>query len=116
MSRYAHAFFSRLGILFLITFAAKSFLFPSPLYGQHAGHYVGGVSGLENGTTAPSGFYVTFLPSVNHVNSIKGPEGHTVIKVDLTVLANMPIYSITMPRKVLGGTYGWMIIFPVRQE
>lgn len=50
---------------------------------------------------------------MNHVNSIKGPQGNSALDVDLNVVANMPIYAMTMPWKVLGGTYGWMTIFPV---
>ena len=48
-------------------------------YGQIAGHYVGGITGLENGTAPPPGFFGTFLPYVNHITSIKGPAGHTVL-------------------------------------
>jgi hypothetical protein len=84
-----------------------------PSLPQAAGHYAGGVSGLENGTAPPPGAYIIFLPYVNHVNSVKGPNGHSVVNVDFTLLANMPMFAETTPWKFLGGTYGWMAIYPV---
>jgi hypothetical protein len=42
---------------------------------QQSGHYIGGATGLENGTAAPPGFFGTFLPVVEDVNALKGPGG-----------------------------------------
>jgi hypothetical protein len=79
---------------------------------QQAGHYIGGATGLENGTTAPPGFFGTFLPVVEHVNALKGAGGATIAKPDINVVANMVAYAMTMQKKILGGSYGFSIIFP----
>lgn len=96
----------------LIAFLATAFLHTAPLQSQVAGHYLGGATGLENGSAAPPGAYAIFFPLVNHVNSVKGPAGHTVLNVDLTVAALMPTYAETIPTKFLGGSYGWVFIIP----
>jgi hypothetical protein len=81
--------------------------------GQLAGHYIGGATGLENGTTAPPGFYGTFFPVVEHVNALKGPKGATIAKPDINVVANMAAYSVTTQKKILGADYGLSAIFPI---
>jgi hypothetical protein len=80
---------------------------------QLAGHYIGGATGLENGTTAPPGFYGTFFPFLENVNALKGPAGATIAKPDITVVANMVAYALTTQKKILGAEYGFSVIFPV---
>ena len=81
--------------------------------GQVAGHYIGGATGLENGTTAPPGFFGTFFPVVEHVNALKGPKGATIAKPDINVVANMAAYAVTTQKKILGADYGLSVIFPI---
>jgi hypothetical protein len=80
---------------------------------QQAGHYIGGATGLENGTAAPPGFFGTFLPVVEDVDALKGPKGATIAKPDITIVANMAGYAMTTQKKVLGGSYGFSVIIPV---
>src|SRR5258707_14165500 len=77
---------------------------------QQAGHYIGGATGLENGTTAPPGFFGTFLPVVEHVNALKGPGGATIAKPDINIVANMVAYAMTIQKKIFGGSYGFSVI------
>jgi hypothetical protein len=78
-----------------------------------AGHYIGGATGLENGSTAPPGFYGTFFPFVEDVDALKGPKGATIAKPDIAVVANMVAYAVTTQKKILGAEYGLSVIFPV---
>ena len=80
--------------------------------GQQAGHYVGGVTGLENGSTAPPGFFITYLPIVERVNALKGPGGATIARPDINVVANMVAYSLTTQKKIFGASYGSSVIIP----
>jgi hypothetical protein len=80
---------------------------------QQAGHYIGGATGLENGTAAPPGFFGTFLPVVEDVDALKGPKGATIAKPDITIVANMAGYAMTTQKKILGGSYGFSVIIPV---
>jgi hypothetical protein len=80
---------------------------------QLAGHYIGGATGLENGTTAPTGFYGTFFPVVERVNALKGPAGATIAKPDINVVANMAAYAVMTKKKILGADYGLSVIFPI---
>jgi hypothetical protein len=41
-------------------------------YAQSTGHYLGGATGLENGSQAPPGFFGTYLGYLNPVDSLKG--------------------------------------------
>jgi hypothetical protein len=92
---------------------APTFLFPAPTCAQLAGHYIGGATGLEDGSAAPPGFYGTFFPVVERVNALKGPEGATFAKPDINVVANMVAYAVTTQKKILGANYGLSVIFPV---
>jgi hypothetical protein len=83
------------------------------LRGQYVGHYIGGATGLENGTTAPPGLFITYIPVVENVNSIKGPNGNTVIRPKINVVANLAAYTFMAPRKILGGDYGLSVLFTV---
>jgi hypothetical protein len=80
---------------------------------QLAGHYIGGATGLEDGSTAPPGFFGTFFPVVERVNALKGPGGATIAKPDINVVANMAAYAVTTQKKILGANYGLSVIFPV---
>ena len=90
-----------------------AFLFTGTACGQVAGHYIGGATGLENGSTAPPGFYGTFFPFVEDVDALKGPKGATIAKPDIAVVANMVAYAVTTQKKILGAEYGLSVIFPV---
>ena len=92
---------------------APTFLFPELAYGQVAGHYIGGATGLENGTTAPPGFYGTFFPFVERVDELKGAHEAAIAKPDIAVVANMVAYAVTTQKKILGADYGLSVIFPV---
>jgi hypothetical protein len=83
------------------------------VFAQLAGHYIGGATGLENGTAAPPGFFGTFLPVVEDVDALKGPGGATIAKPDITVVANMAGYAMTTEKKILGGSYGFSLLIPV---
>jgi hypothetical protein len=96
-----------------IGLSAAEFLAVSTACGQVAGHYIGGATGLENGTAAPPGVYSTFFPVVEHINSLKGPNGNTVLPISINVVANMTAYAETVNHKVLGGYWGWSALFPV---
>ena len=92
------------------------FTFQGSLYvafSQLAGHYIGGATGLENGTAAPPGAYSTFFPVVEHITALKGPNGNTVLPISINVVANMTAYAETINHKILGGYWGWSALFPV---
>jgi hypothetical protein len=92
---------------------ASDFLTMPKACGQLAGHYIGGATGLENGTTAPPGFFGTFFPVVERVNALKGPGGATIAKPDINLVANMAAYAVTTQKKILGAGYGLSVIVPV---
>jgi hypothetical protein len=88
-------------------------LFPSWLSAQQLGHYIGGFTGLENGSSAPPGFYAAAFGLIEPIDSIKGPSGNTVLKPDINVGGAIVAYSMTLPKKILGGEYGWAFMVPV---
>jgi hypothetical protein len=92
---------------------ASNFLTVPSACGQLAGHYIGGATGLEDGSAAPPGFFGTFFPVVERVNALKGPGGATIAKPDINLVANMAAYAVTTQKKVLGANYGLSVIFPV---
>ena len=102
----------RIWLLLLATLAAGS-LFQTSLHAQELGHYIGGFTGLENGSSAPPGFYAAAFGLVEPINSIKGPNGNTVLKPDINVGGVIAAYSITTPKKFLGGEYGFAFMVPV---
>jgi hypothetical protein len=111
----AHRIFSsalRIWFLFVISFVGGPLLTPSLLRAQQLGHYLEGATGLENGSGPPPGFYATYLGYVNPVNELKGPNGNTIARPDITVAAQMAGYSMTFGKKVLGGNYGWSLLIP----
>jgi hypothetical protein len=99
--------------LLLIFSVAGLLLFQPSAYAQVAGHYLGGVTGLENGSGTPPGFYGTYLGYVNPVDRLVGPRGVTLAHPDITVAAQMAGYSMTTPLKFLGADYGFSVLIPV---
>src|SRR5580692_784579 len=81
--------------------------------GQQLGHYIGGFTGLENGSSPPPGFYAAAFGLVEPIDSIKGPGGNTVIKPDLNVGGAIAAYSVTTEKKILGADYGVAFMVPV---
>lgn len=82
-------------------------------HAQQTGHYIQGITGLDNGTGAPPGVYVAYLPYVNAIHSFKGPSGQTLAKVDLNIVANNVAYQVTTHKKILGADYGIATIFTI---
>jgi hypothetical protein len=85
----------------------------SPLNAQQLGHYIGGFTGLENGSSPPPGFYAAAFGLVEPVSSIKGPNGETVLKPDIKVGGAIAAYSVVTQKKILGGDYGLAFMVPV---
>jgi len=96
----------------VIALSVEAFLFHISVSAQQVGHYIGGATGLENGSAPPPGFYATYLGLVNPVNELKGPEGATIATPDITVAAQMAGYAMTFDKKILGGEYGWSLLIP----
>jgi hypothetical protein len=82
-------------------------------FAQQSGHYLQGITGLENGSTTPPGFYASFLPYVYDINSLKNADGATIVKPDLTLVAYNNLFSMTTDKKILGASYGATLIIPV---
>ena len=80
---------------------------------QQVGHYLQGVTGLENGSTAPPGLYVGYLPYIEMINSFKDASGNTLLNTDINVVAHNAVYSVTTAKKILGATYGIGVIIPI---
>jgi hypothetical protein len=95
--------------LSLVALAALSLSSPA----QQLGHYIGGFTGLENGSSAPPGFYAAAFGLVQPVNSIKGPNGNTVLRPDIDVGGVIAAYSVVTPKKILGGDYALAFMVPV---
>jgi hypothetical protein len=91
---------------------ATLFLMASNTFAQQSGHYLQGVTGLENGSAPSPGYYITYLPYLNLVNSFKGPNGETLENLDLNVVVHNALVQVTLPEKVLGATYGFSAIIP----
>lgn len=89
------------------------FLCPLRFYAQQSGHYIQGITGLDNGTAAPPGVYVAYLPYIYDIDSLKGPKGNTIIRPDLTLVAHNAVYQVTTKKKILGAEYGIGVIFPI---
>jgi len=100
-------------IWFLFVCIAGALLFPSLLSAQQLGHYIGGFTGLENGSSAPPGFYAAAFGLVEPINAIKDANGNTVLKPDIDVGGAIAAYSITTPKKILGAEYGFAFMVPV---
>jgi hypothetical protein len=100
---------ARSRFLSIIALAALSVSSPA----QQLGHYIGGFTGLENGSTAPPGFYAATFGLVQPIDSIKGPNGNTVLKPDIDVAGVIAAYSVVTPKKILGGTYALAFMVPI---
>jgi len=87
-------------------------LFSSGICAQQGGHYIGGATGLENGSTAPPGIFVSEIPIVERVNALKGSDGATLAKPDINVFANMLALAVTTRKTFLGASYGASVIVP----
>ena len=74
---------------------------------------IGGFTGLEDGSSAPPGLYAAAFGMVEPVQSIKGPNGNTVLKPDINVGGVIAAYSVTTQKKILGGDYGLAFMVPV---
>jgi hypothetical protein len=85
----------------------------SPRRRSSWGHYIGGFTGLENGSSAPPGFYAAAFGLVEPINSIKDANGNTVLRPDINVGGVIPAYSLTTYKKLLGGEYGFAFMIPV---
>lgn len=103
----------RIWLLLAVSLVAGTLLLPSLLDAQQLGHYIGGFTGLENGSSAPPGFYAAAFGLAEPVNTIKGPNGNTVLKPDINIGGVIAAYSMTLPEKILGGYYGWAFMVPV---
>jgi hypothetical protein len=100
-------------IRFLLACVAGTILFPSLLNAQQLGHYIGGFTGLENGSSAPPGFYAAAFGMAEPVDSIKGPGGNTVLRPDINVGGVIAAFSMTTTKKILGAEYGFAFMVPV---
>lgn len=76
-----------------------------PLHAQQVGHYIGGFTGLESGSTAPPGLYVAGFGLVEPVDTIKGPGGNTIVRPKIDVSGAIAVYQVVFPQKILGGNY-----------
>lgn len=87
-------------------------------YSQELGHYLQGAAGLDGGSMAPPGFYAAFIPYFNIIDSVKGPNGRTVISGNhLNISAYNALLSGTVKTNFLGGaTYGYSLIVPILNE
>jgi hypothetical protein len=103
----------RLWSLLLIAFTASFAVFHPSASAQQAGHYVEGITGLENGTAPPPGFFATYLPYINHITELKGATGNKLLNLDLNLVAHNNVFAMTFPKKFLGGLYGFDVIIPV---
>jgi hypothetical protein len=83
------------------------------LSAQQLGHYIGGFTGLEDGSSPPPGFYAAAFGLAEPVDSIKGPNGNTVLRPDINVGGVIAAYSMTLPKRILGGECGWAFMVPV---
>jgi hypothetical protein len=101
----------QLGLLAVLTFTLLTI--PYRANAQQLGHYIGGFTGLENGSPAPPGFYAAAFGLAESIDSIKGPNGNTVLKPDIDVGGVIAAFSIVTPKKILGGDYGFAFMVPV---
>jgi hypothetical protein len=113
VTSYRRAVLSHSKLLALLVFGVAPILFLSPANAQQNGHYVQGITGLENGSTAPPGAYATYLPYVYLIRQLKGPAGATALNLDLNLVAHNNVFSMTLDKKVLGASYGFSAIIPV---
>jgi hypothetical protein len=104
--RFLRAFLRFLALVFLIALAP-------PTIAQQIGHYIGGFTGLENGTSAPPGVYVAGFGLIEPVDTIKGPNGNTVLRPKIDVTGAIAVYQVVFPKKILGGEPTIAFMVPV---
>jgi hypothetical protein len=80
---------------------------------QNSGHYLQGITGLDNGTGTPPGVYVAYLPYVYRINELVGPNGRSLQLPDLTATVHNAAYQITSEKRFLGARYGISFIIPI---
>jgi len=76
-----------------VTYGGHFCSVPSQSNAQQLGHYIGGFTGLENGSSPPPGLYAAAFGLVELINSIKGPNGNTVLKPDITLAESLPLIA-----------------------
>lgn len=104
-SRSFHRCGTRVAALLAIGFAVQA-------DAQQSGHYLQGITGLDNGAGMPPGIYVAFVPWVNTIRSFRGPQGEKIADVGLNVAAHNVVFQATTEKKVLGADYGVSMILP----
>ncbi|WP_197413905.1 SphA family protein [Terracidiphilus gabretensis] len=104
---------ARVLLMISVALSIPGFLVAPRVCAQQAGHYIGGATGLDNGSTAPPGFYIGNMPIVERVNALKGPEGATFARPDINIFADMIAIAATTPKKILGAEYGISVIVPL---
>jgi hypothetical protein len=83
-----------------------------PVNGQSLGHYLPGVAGLGGGSTPPPGFYLTYLPYISWVDSVKGSNGLTLVNADLRQTIQAVQVTVMTRKKIFGATYGASFLGP----
>lgn len=79
------------------------------LQAQQSGHYLQGLTGLDNGTAAPPGIYVSYLTWVNTAVSFQGPQGETIADLGLNIGIHNVVFQMTTRKKFLGARYGFSV-------
>jgi hypothetical protein len=102
----------RIVLVALIALAATH-LTQTAANAQQLGHYIAGFTGLENGSTAPPGFFAAAYGLVEPIDSIKGPGGNTVLKPDIDIGGAIAAYNVVTEYKILGANYGLAFMVPV---
>ena len=86
-------------------------LFAGLIQAQQSGHYLQGITGLDDGTVPPPGVYVTYLPWVNTALTFQGPQGNTLADLGLNIGAHNAAFQVTTRKKFLGANYDvWAIV------
>lgn len=80
---------------------------------QQLGHYIGGFTGLESGSTAPPGLYVAGFGLIEPLDTIKGPTGDTILRPKIDVSGAIAVYQVVFPQKIFGGNYTIAFMVPV---
>jgi hypothetical protein len=87
--------------------------FSSRLNAQQSGHYLQGITGLDNGTAPPPGIYLTYAAWVNTALSFQGPQGNTLEDLGLNIGAHNIVFQVTTRKKFLGAYYGFSSIVSI---
>lgn len=86
---------------------------PFSSHAQQAGHYIGGFTGLESGSTPPPGLFIANFGMISPIDTIKGPGGNTVLRPKIDVAGGIAVYQVVFPQKFLGGNYTLAFMVPV---